>query len=139
MKPLAHGQEQGASTLSRPDDAAGLPAEATILTLNGVLTVGDLAPGARIITRDGGMAVLRAVSRRKVMTRRVRIRAGSLGHTGTEADATLPAGQPVLLRDWRARAFCGGAQAVVTEYVRHRQLRQFKGRLQFAMRLHRQQ
>ena len=41
------------------------------------------------------------------------ISAGSLGHTRPERDVTVPAGQSILIRDWRAEAIFGQKQALV--------------------------
>ncbi|PWE30469.1 hypothetical protein DDZ14_15630 [Maritimibacter sp. 55A14] len=91
----------------------GLPTGTTILTGDGALPIEFLAPGDRIVTRDGGMAVLRGIRSRKVTGRAVRVRAGTLGHGRPDTDTLLPAGQRILLRDWRAPALFGCAQALV--------------------------
>ena len=59
------------------------------------------------------MVTLRSLSRHRSHTPLVRIRAGSLGHTRPERDVLLPAAQPILVRDWRARAIFGRDQALV--------------------------
>ena len=90
-----------------------LVAGTTVLTLDGALPVEFLSPGDRIITRDSGMAVLSDIRRRTVTVDCVSIRAGSLGNTRPDRDAILPAAQEVLIRDWRAQALFGRAQALV--------------------------
>lgn len=100
------------------DDAAthlqtGLIAGTSILTLDGALPVKHLAPGDRVITRDSGVAVLKAVRVRKVTARMVRIKAGTLGTTRPDGDVVLPADQGILVRDWRAKAIYGEDRAIV--------------------------
>lgn len=113
MAPKTVGQTGGRSAATAQSDAAGFMAGSVIMTMNGEARVRDVRPGDRIITRDSGMAVLRSVRSRRVTTRAVRIKAGSLGHTRPERDVTLPAGQPMLIRDWRAEAVFGAKQATV--------------------------
>lgn len=72
-----------------------------------------LAAGDRIITRDSGMALLRAVEVQERRCDTVRIAAGSLGHTRPEVDLVLPAQQRVLVRDWRAKAMFGARELLV--------------------------
>ncbi|MEL7212583.1 MAG: Hint domain-containing protein [Pseudomonadota bacterium] len=91
----------------------GLIAGTSILTLDGVLPVEHLAPGDRVVTRDSGMAILKAVRVRKTTARMVRIKAGTLGTTRPEGDVVLPADQGILIRDWRAKAIYGEDQAIV--------------------------
>ncbi|WP_338548392.1 Hint domain-containing protein [Roseovarius phycicola] len=91
----------------------GILPGAVVLTLDGETPVEALRPGARVITRDQGMAVLRRITRQTVETYAVQILAGSLGHTRPERDVILPAEQPMLIRDWRAEALFGAAQALV--------------------------
>lgn len=92
---------------------SGVCAGTTIMTLNGEVPVERLAPGARVITRDTGMAVLRAVSVRTVRTAPIRIKAGSLGHTRPDRDMIVPPGAQIHIRDWRAQALFGASAATV--------------------------
>lgn len=107
---------QGGVDLSHFDTRrdTGIPGASLIMTLDGECEVAGLRPGARIITRDSGTAVLRRVRRRRIVARSVQVRAGSLGHNRPDHDAVLAAGQPVLVRDWRAQALFGAPQALVT-------------------------
>lgn len=91
----------------------GLPGASLIMTLAGEMPVSELRPRARIVTRDSGMAILRQVVIRRITARAVHIRASSLGHNRPERDALLPASQPVLVRDWRAKALFGAPQVLV--------------------------
>ncbi|GAB4386827.1 Hint domain-containing protein [Albidovulum sp.] len=90
----------------------GIAAGTVILTLEGALPVEFLEPGDRIITREG-MRVLRAVRVGRYSGPAIRVRAGALGHDRPEQDLVLAADTPVLIRDWRAQALFGAAQAVV--------------------------
>lgn len=85
----------------------GLVAGTHVRTLDGVLPVEFLEPGDRIVTRAGARR-LQAVSvvQRQAMTV-VRIRAATLGHDRPEQDLLLAPGQPIMIRDWRARALYG--------------------------------
>ena len=93
--------------------ARGLTAGTTVMTLAGERRVEDLCPGDRIITRDTGMAVLRGVTARRLRTRAVAVAAGSLGHTRPDTDMVLPAGQRILIRDWRAAALYAAPSAMI--------------------------
>ncbi|RKT34611.1 Hint domain-containing protein [Roseovarius halotolerans] len=129
MKPKTVGRISGNATAMIPSDIlpnSGLMAQSVILTLEGEKPVGDVKPGDRVITRDSGTAIVTAIRARRVSMPVVRIMAGSLGHTRPERDMTLPAGQQVLIRDWRAKALFGREQALVPverlvdgEFVRH--------------------
>jgi hypothetical protein len=113
MKPKTVGRDSSASGATTPAFSDGLMANSIILTLEGEKRVADLKDGDRIITRDAGMAVLRGCTRRKITCETVQIKAGSLGHTRPDSDVTLPAGHPILIRDWRAQALFNAQQAVV--------------------------
>lgn len=114
MKPDTVGRSDGRRAVSPPVQTTGLWADGLLLTAAGERPVGALRPGDRVITRDAGMVSLRAIAWRRLHTPMVRIRAGSLGHTRPEHDVLLPADQPVLVRDWRAQALFGHAQALVS-------------------------
>lgn len=116
MKPKTVGRIGGNASAVVPSHTllnTGLMAQSIILTLDGEKSVGDVKPGDRVITRDSGTAIVTATRARRVSMPVVRIRAGSLGHTRPERDMTLPAGQQVLIRDWRAKALFGRDQALV--------------------------
>lgn len=113
MKPKTVGRSGGAVAVKPAMDSTGLSGDSIILTLDGERRVADLQVGDRVITRDRGMALLTGISHRSERTRAVRIRAGSLGHTRPTRDVTLPAGQLILVRDWRAQAIFGARQAMV--------------------------
>jgi hypothetical protein len=95
---------------SRP--AAGIAAGSTILTLDGEMPVEFLSVGDRIITRDSGIATLKAITPIK-SDAAYRIKASVLGHDRPQSDLLVAAGQRILLRDWRAKALYGVAEALV--------------------------
>ena len=113
MKPKTVGRTDGGLAVFPPMDVGGLWADSIILTLDGERRVSDLQVGQKVITRDSGVAILKGVTRHMRRTEAVRIMAGSLGHTRPERDVTLPAGQRLLVRDWRAKALFGSTQALV--------------------------
>lgn len=93
--------------------AGGLPLGTGVLTLDGVLPVEFLELGDRVLTRHGSQRLLAVEVRVLRAASVVRIGASTLGQNWPEADMILPPGQEVLVRDWRARAFGGRAQALV--------------------------
>ncbi len=109
-----------------PFALGGFAQGSEILTMSGIKSVEALAPGERIVTR-GGARVLRSVSHRTVPDAAlIRVAASALGHDRPEADMIVAADQPILLRDWRARALAGEDRALVAagrladgEYIRH--------------------
>ncbi|MDQ2089062.1 Hint domain-containing protein [Marimonas arenosa] len=113
---MTHKFARGEGGLSAADLShplpAGFAAGASILTLDGKMPVECLAPGDRIITRDCGMAILSGVSMVTQTCDMIAILPGTLGHTKPDGDTRLPAGQKVLLRDWRAQAMFGKPQAL---------------------------
>ena len=113
MKPELVGREGGFQPVGAEEIYTGFLADSIIMTMKGEMRVADLKEGDRVITRDQGMSVLRAVHKRTVTAPCIQIRAGSLGHTRPERDTLLPAGQPILIRDWRARAVFGAPTAMV--------------------------
>jgi hypothetical protein len=114
MKPNTVGRSGGQPSADGGlCDLHGLLAGALIFTQDGELPVEHLCQGDRIITRDAGYATLLSLEAAQVTTDLVRIRQGSLGRNRPPGDMLLPAGQRLLLRDWRARALYGKAQALV--------------------------
>ena len=91
----------------------GLVSGTTLLTADGEMPVEYISPGDRIITRNAGLVPLRAIESVRVTQEAVKIAAGSLGDTKPTHHVMLPAAQMVLIRDWRAQAMRGAAQAVM--------------------------
>lgn len=85
----------------------------TVLTLDGALPVEHLYPGDKLITRHGARALagLDAVLI-PAGTMIVEIMRNALGGR-PERDLWVPAAQRILIRDWRAKALYGQAQACV--------------------------
>ena len=101
----------------RADTATGfmvdLVAGTPVMTLQGVLPVEHILPEDRIITRSGAMRVQSVEARVIRKPDLLRISARALGHDRPEADVLLPPDQPLHLRDWRAKAMFGTAEATV--------------------------
>lgn len=90
-----------------------LPLGTPVLTLEGEMPVEHLLPEDRIITRAGSV-LLSEISSVDVATPDIlRVSARALGHDRPDEDMLLPADQPILIRDWRARALFGSMQATV--------------------------
>jgi hypothetical protein len=83
------------------------------MTLDGEIPVEHLSVGDRIITRDAGMSIIKAIKSRDVKMQPIRIKAGSLGHTRPDRDMMVSPGTRVHIRDWRAEALFGAAAATV--------------------------
>ncbi|MBA4326444.1 MAG: hypothetical protein C0426_15830 [Rhodobacter sp.] len=84
-----------------------------VRTLDGVLPVEYLTPGDRIVTRSGARRLTSvSVQSRKVVDL-VRIRASTIGHDRPEQDLLVSPGQPILIRDWRAKAIFGVPVAAI--------------------------
>lgn len=90
----------------------GLVEGTTVLTLRGAVAVEDLRAGDRVVTRAGALRLVAAERRVERMARLVRISASALGHARPEEDMWVAAGQPVLVRDWRAKALAGADRAL---------------------------
>lgn len=97
---------------SRAAKPTGFAANSIILTSCGEKPVSELKAGDRIITRDIGMARLTAAFAVK-SDKAFRIRASVLGHGRPQSDLLVAEGQRLLLRDWRAKAIFGEAEALV--------------------------
>ncbi|MFN4203517.1 MAG: Hint domain-containing protein [Tabrizicola sp.] len=84
-----------------------------VRTLDGLIPVDFLTPGDRIVTRAGArrLASVSVVARKQVDL--VRIKASTMGHDRPDRDLLLSPGQPVLIRDWRAKALYGLPVAAV--------------------------
>ena len=95
----------------------GIASGTMILTLTGVMSVECVAPGDKVITRAGARTVT-AVEIAVVQDARViRISQGVLGKDRPEADLHVSPRQPLLIRDWRAKALSGLVRAVMTPNV----------------------
>ena len=99
---------------NRPSQSAGgLVIGTRVMTMDGELPVEHLCAGDRILTRAG----VRTLSSVSVRVERdmavIRVGASTLGHNRPVDDTLVPAGQMVLIRDWRAKALYGADQILV--------------------------
>ena len=95
------------------DAVTGLAMGTRVMTLQGALPVEFLSVGDRVVTRSGAR-VLRAIRVTVLQdVAVVQVAPGALGHDRPEGQMCLPAGQPVLLRDWRAQALYGAREEAV--------------------------
>lgn len=81
----------------------GMAAGTRIRTLDGLLPVEFLEPGDRIVTRSGARRLAAVQVRRFRCLDLIRLKASTLAHDCPDADLLLAPGQPVVIRDWRAR------------------------------------
>lgn len=91
----------------------GMAAGTRIRTLDGVLPVEFLQPGDRIVTRSGACCLVAVSVRQSRALDVVRVKASTLGFDRPDADLLLGPGQPVVVRDWRARILYGAEVAAV--------------------------
>jgi len=109
----------GVTRLAGPIEASmaattlGVVAGTQIRTLDGLLPVEFLEPGDRIVTRSGALRLTAVSVQRRRPILLVRILATTLGHDRPEQDLLVAPGQPVLIRDWRARALYGTDAAAI--------------------------
>lgn len=117
MEPKTVRREQGKPPQARQVTPAptdhGLVAGTSVYTLDGLLPVEFITPGDRVISRDRGLATVIALRHHRRSIRTVQVQANSLGRGRPGQDITLPADQPVLLRDWRAKAMFGTFETIV--------------------------
>lgn len=101
--------------LPGPDrtDHAGLLAGTHVLTADGALPVEYLGPGDRIVTRNGMRRLLAVDRREQVRAPVVRIAPNTLGAGRPDVLLVVGPAQMLLVRDWRAQALWGRAEAVV--------------------------
>jgi hypothetical protein len=82
-----------------------------VLTMDGAIPVEFLTPGDRIITRNGAQTLRGAKARTVADCTMIRV-CGDEMDDG-QADVMLTPDQPILIRDWRARAITGNTQAMI--------------------------
>ncbi|WP_430463831.1 Hint domain-containing protein [Tabrizicola sp.] len=92
---------------------AGIALGTPILTLDGELPVEFIMPGDRVITRNGMRKVVQVEVTRVENARVVAVARDSLGVGRPTEEMFLAPNQPVMLRDWRAKALYGKAEALV--------------------------
>ncbi|WP_349037270.1 Hint domain-containing protein [Pseudotabrizicola sp. 4114] len=110
---LKHGPTAGPVAAGTTMPLCGIISGTPILTLSGVIPVEFVAPGDTVITRSGARTVT-AVDIAIVQDASViRISEGVLGKDRPEADLHVAPRQPLLIRDWRAKALAGLIRAVM--------------------------
>ena len=83
-----------------------------VLTLEGEMPVEFLQSGDRVLTRAGMRRVAQVAVTVVQNARVVMIAHDTLGVDRPSADVTISAAQQILIRDWRAKALTGKAQAM---------------------------
>ena len=117
---LGQKASEGAAALGH-----GMAMGTQVMTLDGALPVEYLTPGDRILTRAGAR-VLRAIEMTRIQNARVvRISESTLGADVPVEAILVTQDQPILIRDWRAKAMYGAAMAMIParrlvdgEYIR---------------------
>jgi Hint domain len=111
MTEQPHGQVMGEAR-STAAMTTGFARGTTVLTLDGEIPVEFLNPGDRIITRDGAHN-LTSVTMGIVTGEVICVTASTLGHDRPTEAVIVGCDQAILIRDWRAKALYGTAQAMV--------------------------
>ena len=114
MSELALGTTAGPVNASTMMPSGGMSAGTIVLTLSGAMPVEFIAPGDKVITRAGARSVVAVDIAVVQNARMIRICEGVLGRDRPEADTMVVPTQPILIRDWRAKAMTGVDQAVMT-------------------------
>ena len=92
---------------------AGLALGTPVLTLDGDLPVEFIMPGDRVITRNGMRKVVQVEVTRVENARVVAISRDSLGVGRPTEEMFVAPNQPIAIRDWRAKALYGKAEAMI--------------------------
>ena len=113
MAHLAQAQFDTANGAQEIFLEGGLLLGTPVMTLDGALPVEYISPGDRVITRNGLRRVVQVEVMRVENARVVAIACDALG-VGRPVDEMMVApNQPVLIRDWRATALYGKAEAMI--------------------------
>jgi hypothetical protein len=113
MVDMTLGMTAGSIRANHTLPRCGLAAGTTVLTLSGAVPVEFVAPGDRMITRNGARTVVSVEISVVKNARVVLISEGVLGKDRPEADMIVSPEQPILVRDWRAKAIAGLTRAVM--------------------------
>lgn len=113
MAELSFGPTAGPIDAGSLMPQCGIAAGTMILTLAGAIPIEFIAPGDKVITRSGARAVTGVDIAIVENARVIRISEGVLGKDRPEADMIVAPQQPLLIRDWRAKAMTGVDQAVM--------------------------
>lgn len=112
----ARAMDSSTRTRSGATGHYGLLSGTLVRTMDGLLPVEFLAPGDRIICRDGARRLLQITASQHDQITLVRVRASTIGHDRPDQDILLAPDQPILIRDWRAKALYGQEAAAIPAY-----------------------
>ena len=104
---------RGDSVATNEDTTAGIAMGTIVLTLDGEIPVEHLNAGDRVITRDTGIATLKAVHMHEVTVHPYKISADRLGQGRPSADTYVTADQHILVRGLLAQALFKADSAMV--------------------------
>ncbi|MBL4927831.1 Hint domain-containing protein [Fuscibacter oryzae] len=107
---LAH---QSKTAATEPPEAIGFLAGTQVMTAEGELPVELLGLGDRVITRRGIAKVVEIEIRSQQDAQVIVVSPDTLGIGRPGAEVRLAPDQRVLVRDWRAKALWGVAEAAV--------------------------
>jgi hypothetical protein len=103
----------------------GMAMGTQVLTMDGALPVEFLTPGDRIVTRMGSRKLTSIEVTIVQSARVIRLAADTLGVDRPMEEICVSPDQPILVRDWRAKAMAGTATAMIAaarlvdgEYIR---------------------
>ena len=112
-------------SLAPPSAKLAVAQGTPVLTLDGALPVEYLTVGDRVLTRAGVRRLHGITITLRQNARLMRIAQDTLGVDRPEADLIVTPDQPILIRDWRAKALYGTKTAMVPaarladgEYIR---------------------
>ncbi len=98
---------------TKNENTSGIAMGTIVLTLDGEIPVEHLNTGDRVITRDTGIATLRAVHMREITFTPYKISADRLGEGRPIADTFVAADQHILVRGLLAKALYDTDSAMV--------------------------
>lgn len=114
MKPKTVGRLDGWTPVQRPvEPPFGVIHGTSISTMDGDIPVEYLSVGDRMISRETGMVRITKLCVGSARFRPILISQSSLGHGRPQDDLLVHPKQKLLIRDWRAQALYGAAQALV--------------------------
>ncbi|MEP3295726.1 MAG: Hint domain-containing protein [Pseudoruegeria sp.] len=114
MKPKTVGRFDGRIPVRRlVDPPCGVIHGTIVLSMDGEIPVEFLSVGDRVISRDKGMVRVTEIQTGVASIRPVLISQSSLGHDRPQGDILVHPKQSILIRDWRAQALYGAAQAMI--------------------------
>ncbi|MFY0633003.1 MAG: Hint domain-containing protein [Vannielia sp.] len=113
MSDMTMGDLRRAAQVFTPDlGPAGISASARILTAEGERRLGELEPGARIVSRTSGMVRLAGLTRFRCEAVPIALAPHALGNGRPSDLVHVSPAQKLLLRDWRAKLLFGSPVAL---------------------------